>query len=164
MNRPSISNRGSPREVSTKNGLELRVDSDTTVSPALGYREHGVPVGRRPCGGRDLLGQRADLLDAEDVGSRPVQKVHEPAPHASANPIYVPAHDPHRFFLRHTSLCLLFIHPRAPNLISLRSVLPPLTLIAKSSKHENAKQPHWAQARSSCWGTRSPSCAKTRPF
>ena len=35
-------------------------------------------------------------------------------------------------------------------------VLPPLTLIAKSSKHENAKQPHWAQARSSCWGTRSP--------
>ena len=31
-----------------------------------------------------------------------------------------------------------------------------LTLIAKSSKHENAKQPHWAQARSSCWGTRSP--------
>ena len=29
-----------------------------------------------------------------------------------------------------------------------------LTLIAKSSKHENAKQPHWAQARSSCWGTR----------
>ena len=32
----------------------------------------------------------------------------------------------------------------------------PLTLIAKSSKHENAKQPHWAQARSSCWGTRSP--------
>ena len=29
-------------------------------------------------------------------------------------------------------------------------------LIAKSSKHENAKQPHWAQARSSCWGTRSP--------
>ena len=30
------------------------------------------------------------------------------------------------------------------------------TLIAKSSKHENAKQPHWAQARSSCWGTRSP--------
>ena len=30
-----------------------------------------------------------------------------------------------------------------------------LTLIAKSSKHENAKQPHWAQARSSCWGTRS---------
>ena len=30
-----------------------------------------------------------------------------------------------------------------------------LTLIAKS-KHENAKQPHWAQARSSCWGTRSP--------
>ena len=37
-----------------------------------------------------------------------------------------------------------------------RLVLPPLTLIAKSSKHENAKQPHWAQARSSCWGTRSP--------
>ena len=33
---------------------------------------------------------------------------------------------------------------------------PPLTLIVKSSKHENAKQPHWAQARSSCWGTRSP--------
>ena len=31
-----------------------------------------------------------------------------------------------------------------------------LTLIAKSSKHENAKQPHWAQARSSCWGTPSP--------
>ena len=31
-----------------------------------------------------------------------------------------------------------------------------LTLLAKSSKHENAKQPHWAQARSSCWGTRSP--------
>ena len=31
-----------------------------------------------------------------------------------------------------------------------------LTLIARSSKHENAKQPHWAQARSSCWGTRSP--------
>ena len=31
-----------------------------------------------------------------------------------------------------------------------------LTLIAKSSQHENAKQPHWAQARSSCWGTRSP--------
>ena len=31
-----------------------------------------------------------------------------------------------------------------------------LALIAKSSKHENAKQPHWAQARSSCWGTRSP--------
>ena len=31
-----------------------------------------------------------------------------------------------------------------------------LTLIAKYSKHENAKQPHWAQARSSCWGTRSP--------
>ena len=31
-----------------------------------------------------------------------------------------------------------------------------LTLIAKPSKHENAKQPHWAQARSSCWGTRSP--------
>ena len=34
--------------------------------------------------------------------------------------------------------------------------LSDLTLIAKSSKHENAKQPHWAQARSSCWGTRSP--------
>ncbi len=34
--------------------------------------------------------------------------------------------------------------------------LKELTLIAKSSKHENAKQPHWAQARSSCWGTRSP--------
>ena len=34
--------------------------------------------------------------------------------------------------------------------------LETLTLIAKSSKHENAKQPHWAQARSSCWGTRSP--------
>ena len=31
-----------------------------------------------------------------------------------------------------------------------------LALIAKSSKHENAKQPRWAQARSSCWGTRSP--------
>ena len=31
-----------------------------------------------------------------------------------------------------------------------------LTLIAKSSKHENAKHPHWAQARSSCWGTHSP--------
>ena len=34
--------------------------------------------------------------------------------------------------------------------------IPFFTLIAKSSKHENAKQPHWAQARSSCWGTRSP--------
>ena len=34
--------------------------------------------------------------------------------------------------------------------------LKELALIAKSSKHENAKQPHWAQARSSCWGTRSP--------
>ena len=38
----------------------------------------------------------------------------------------------------------------------LRSKLEELALIAKSSKHENAKQPHWAQARSSCWGTRSP--------
>ena len=37
-----------------------------------------------------------------------------------------------------------------------RLVAALLTLIAKSSKHENAKQPHWAQARSSCWGTRSP--------
>ena len=42
-------------------------------------------------------------------------------------------------------------------MIFLFAVLPrELTLIAKSSKHENAKQPHWAQARSSCWGTRSP--------
>ena len=38
----------------------------------------------------------------------------------------------------------------------MEAVLPQLALIAKSSKHENAKQPHWAQARSSCWGTRSP--------
>ena len=28
-----------------------------------------------------------------------------------------------------------------------RTSTPLLTLIAKSSKHENAKQPHWAQAR-----------------
>ena len=40
--------------------------------------------------------------------------------------------------------------------ISYRKRHKYLTLIAKSSKHENAKQPHWAQARSSCWGTRSP--------
>ena len=40
--------------------------------------------------------------------------------------------------------------------ISYRKRHKYLTLIAKSSKHENAKQPHWAQARSSCWGTHSP--------
>ena len=38
----------------------------------------------------------------------------------------------------------------------VNEIVRQLTLIAKSSKHENAKQPHWAQARSSCWGTRSP--------
>ena len=40
--------------------------------------------------------------------------------------------------------------------IQLEKINEELALIAKSSKHENAKQPHWAQARSSCWGTRSP--------
>ena len=40
--------------------------------------------------------------------------------------------------------------------VAIESHLQLLALIAKSSKHENAKQPHWAQARSSCWGTRSP--------
>ena len=42
------------------------------------------------------------------------------------------------------------LQERAPNRHKLRG----LTLIAKEA--ENAKQPHWAQARSSCWGTRSP--------
>ena len=52
-------------------------------------------------------------------------------------------------------LCAFVRHPVGK---SIEAALPTrgLTLIAKSSKHENAKQPHWAQARSSCWGTRSP--------
>ena len=71
--------------------------------PALGYVERGMPVGRRVCGGRDLFGQRADLLDAEDVGTGPAEKVHEPAPYASPDPVYVPTHDPHRIYLRHAN-------------------------------------------------------------
>ena len=77
----------------------------------------------------ELAGQRADLLEALNE-----REVLESVPPGTAA----------RFSLGETS----FVDPRhKPD---------ELTLIAKSSKHENAKQPHWAQARSSCWGTRSP--------
>ena len=79
--------------------LDLRVYADTTASPEFGYIECGMPVGRRECGGRDLFGQRADLLEAEVVGSGPVEKVDESAPYARPNPVYVPTHDPHRFHI-----------------------------------------------------------------
>ena len=56
-------------------GLKLRVEADTAIAPALGDRERRVPA-RRPTGGRwDVLGPRADPVD-------------------------VPAHDPHSFRLR----------------------------------------------------------------
>ena len=49
-------------------GLELRVDADTAIAPALGDRERGVPA-RWAAGGRwDVLGPCADLLDADDIG------------------------------------------------------------------------------------------------
>ena len=63
------------------------------------------------------------------------------------------------------SSALLALHPCSTKLSTSSESIPArckqytrllLTLIAKSSKHENAKQPHWAQTRSSCWGTRSP--------
>ena len=51
------------------NRLELRIDADTAIAPALGDRERRVPA-RRPTGGRrDVLGPRADLLDADDIGA-----------------------------------------------------------------------------------------------
>ena len=78
-------------------GLKPGVDTNTAVSPALGYGERGVPTWWRAGGGRDLLGQRANLLDADDVGSRAAPKVCQPPPRASANPVDVPAHDPHQF-------------------------------------------------------------------
>ena len=81
-------------------GLELRVEADTAIAPALGDRERRVPA-RRPTGGRwDVLGPRADLLDADDIGAGPVHKIHEPVPDTRANPVDVPAHDPHPFYLR----------------------------------------------------------------
>ena len=40
------------------------------------------------------------LLDADDIGAGPVYKVHEPVPDTRANPVDVPAHDPHSFRLR----------------------------------------------------------------
>ena len=38
------------------------------------------------------------------------------------------AQDDVQYLAGHSNLCLLFIHPRAPNLISLRSVLPQLSV------------------------------------
>ena len=100
MNRPSRSNRGTPREGVHPNGLELRVEADTAIAPALGDRERRVPA-RRPTGGRwDVRGLRTDLLDADDIGGGPVHKAHEPVPDTRANPVDVPAHDPHSFRLR----------------------------------------------------------------
>ena len=82
------------------NGLELRVEADTAIAPALGDRERRVPA-RRPTGGRgDVLGLRTDLLDADNIGAGPVHKIHEPVPNTRANPVDVPAHDPHSFRLR----------------------------------------------------------------
>ena len=82
------------------NGLELRVEADTAIAPALGDRERRVPA-RRPTGGRgDVLGLRTDLLDADNIGAGPVHKIHEPVPDTRANPVDVPAHDPHSFRLR----------------------------------------------------------------
>ena len=70
------------------------------MAPALGDRERRVPA-RRPTGDRwDVLGPRADLLDADDIGTGPAHKVHEPVPNTRANPVDVPAHDPHPFRLR----------------------------------------------------------------
>ena len=68
-------------------GLELRVEADTAIAPALGDRERRVPA-RRPTGGRwDVLGARADLLDADNIGAGPVHKIHEPVPDTRANPV-----------------------------------------------------------------------------
>ena len=54
-----------------------------------------------PTGGRwDVLGPCADLLDADNIGAGPVHKIHEPVPDTRANPVDVPAHDPHSFRLR----------------------------------------------------------------
>ena len=72
----------------------------TAIAPALGDRERRVPA-RLPTGGRwDVLGPRADLLDADDIGAGPVHKIHEPVPDTRANPVDVPAHDPHSFRLQ----------------------------------------------------------------
>ena len=45
------------------------------------------------------LGPRADLLDADNIGAGPVNKIHEPVPDTRANPVDVLAHDPHSFRL-----------------------------------------------------------------
>ena len=49
---------------------------------------------------RDVLGPCTDLLDADNIGAGPVHKIHEPVPDTCANPVDVPAHDPHSFRLR----------------------------------------------------------------
>ena len=68
-------------------GLELRVEADTAIAPALGDRERRVPA-RRPTGGQwDVLGPRADLLDADNIGAGPVHKIHEAVPDTRANPL-----------------------------------------------------------------------------
>ena len=81
-------------------GLELRVEADTAIAPALGDRERGVPARWAAGGRRDVLGPCADLLDADDIGAGPVHKIHEPVPDTRANPVDVPAHDPHSFRLQ----------------------------------------------------------------
>ena len=47
-----------------------------------------------------ILGLPTDLLDADNIGAGPVHKIHEPVPDTRANPVDVPAHDPHSFRLR----------------------------------------------------------------
>ena len=40
------------------------------------------------------------MPDADNIGAGPVHKIHEPVPDTRANPVDVPAHDPHSFRLR----------------------------------------------------------------
>ena len=73
-----------------RSASELRVDADTAIAPALGDSERGVPA-RRATGGRwDVFEPRANLLDADDIGTGPAHKVHEPVSDTRANPVDVP--------------------------------------------------------------------------
>ena len=68
-------------------GREPRIEADAAVAPPLDSRKDRVPAGRLAGRVGNLLGQRTDLLHAQDVGVRTRQDVREPLLHAGPDPL-----------------------------------------------------------------------------
>lgn len=72
-----------------------REDRHAAVAAPLGRREVRVPAARRPQARRQLLGQRAHLLERDHVRAGAAQPAQEALARAGAQPVHVPGDDAH---------------------------------------------------------------------